>query len=220
MAMRPATVARDLVPLLLASVTMTSVNRPCASWLPPTGQLRVIETDAANRADDQYALAVGLGSPNRCFLEAVIAAHFGEAGGVSRICKPLEIDHAADSLLKHSEIPDWLVIFCNDPTQWSVRSWSLNVCNDILAPGAFSELLWRFALFDTATFLRTSPAELEKRFEALATLGDYMLEIPHGAAFMSPNKGFFCFDDVGSCLSLRRFARLLLPTIRFGRIVC
>jgi purine nucleosidase len=57
-------------------------DRPAAPWPPPAGQLRVIiDTDTANEIDDQYALALALGSPGRIKLEGVVAAHFGLKGG-------------------------------------------------------------------------------------------------------------------------------------------
>ena len=64
------------------------VNRPSAPWPPPQGQLRIIvDTDTANEIDDQYALSLVLGSPDRFRLEGIIAAHFGDAGGASGISK-------------------------------------------------------------------------------------------------------------------------------------
>ena len=63
-------------------------NRPLASWPPPLGQLRVIiDTDAANEIDDQYALALALGRPDRFNILGFVAAHFGDAGGYKGIEK-------------------------------------------------------------------------------------------------------------------------------------
>jgi inosine-uridine nucleoside N-ribohydrolase len=74
--------------LLLASVGAGAANRPQAPWPPPAGQLRlIVDTDAANEIDDQYALALALGSPDRFRLEGIVAAHFGESGGASGISK-------------------------------------------------------------------------------------------------------------------------------------
>lgn len=53
-----------------------------APWPPPEGQLRVIiDTDAANEVDDQYALALALGFPDRFKIEGIVAAHYGDIGG-------------------------------------------------------------------------------------------------------------------------------------------
>jgi purine nucleosidase len=59
--------------------------RPAAPW-PPSGPVRVvIDADAANEIDDQYALSLALGSPDRFRLEGLVAAHFGETGGAAGI---------------------------------------------------------------------------------------------------------------------------------------
>lgn len=57
-------------------------SRPAAPWPPPPGPLRIIvDTDAANEIDDQYALSLLLGFPERFRLEGLVAAHFGRHGG-------------------------------------------------------------------------------------------------------------------------------------------
>lgn len=58
-------------------------QRPAAIWPPPKEKpLRlIIDTDAANEIDDQYALALALGFPERLTIEALVAAHFGSKGG-------------------------------------------------------------------------------------------------------------------------------------------
>jgi len=71
-----------------ASAGAAAPERPQAPWPPPAGQLRlIVDTDAANEIDDQYALSLVLGSPDRFRLEGIIAAPFGEAGGASGISK-------------------------------------------------------------------------------------------------------------------------------------
>jgi purine nucleosidase len=61
--------------------------RPAAPW-PPAGPVRIIiDSDTANEVDDQYALALALGFPERFHLEGLIAAHFGDAGGSTGIAK-------------------------------------------------------------------------------------------------------------------------------------
>lgn len=65
--------------------------RPAAPWPPPNGPLRIIvDADAANEIDDQYALALALGFPGRFRLEGLVAAHFGDAGGAAGIQKSFE----------------------------------------------------------------------------------------------------------------------------------
>jgi purine nucleosidase len=81
-------VCQGVLFFLLASTAAVAANRPAAPWPPPPGQLRlIVDTDAANEIDDQYALSLALGSPDRFRLEGIIAAHFGEAGGASGIGK-------------------------------------------------------------------------------------------------------------------------------------
>ena len=63
-------------------------QRPQAPWPPPPGSLRlIIDTDTGNEIDDQYALSLALGEPQRLHLEGIIAAHFGESGGVQGVEK-------------------------------------------------------------------------------------------------------------------------------------
>jgi hypothetical protein len=81
-------VGQGILFTLLASAGAVAANRPQAPWPPPAGQLRLIlDTDAANEIDDQYALALILGTPERFHLEGIIAANFGEAGGAEGISK-------------------------------------------------------------------------------------------------------------------------------------
>ncbi|MEO7702901.1 MAG: nucleoside hydrolase [Opitutus sp.] len=57
-------------------------NRPLAPWPPAAGTLRVIvDTDAANEVDDQWAIALALGFPERLKIEGFVAAHYGQRGG-------------------------------------------------------------------------------------------------------------------------------------------
>lgn len=57
-------------------------NRPAAPWPPARTPLRlIIDTDAANEIDDQYALALALGFTDRLRIEGIVAAHFGKHGG-------------------------------------------------------------------------------------------------------------------------------------------
>ena len=66
-------------------------TRPQAPWPPPAGALKVIiDADVANEIDDQYAIALALGMPQRFTIEGFVAAHFGEAGGHRGIDKSIE----------------------------------------------------------------------------------------------------------------------------------
>lgn len=63
-------------------------QRPTAPWPPPAGELRVIiDTDAANEVDDQFAVALALGFPERMKIEGFVAAHYGQKGGPKGIAK-------------------------------------------------------------------------------------------------------------------------------------
>lgn len=63
-------------------------RRQPAPWPPPAGQLRVIiDTDAANEVDDQWAIALALGFPERFKIEGFVAAHYGQHGGAQGIAK-------------------------------------------------------------------------------------------------------------------------------------
>src|SRR5688500_17698733 len=77
--------------------------RPSAPWPPPPGPLRVIiDTDADNEIDDQYALALALGNPDRLKIEGLIAAHFGDAGGHKGIDRSIAEIHR---VLEKANIP-------------------------------------------------------------------------------------------------------------------
>ena len=91
---RPSALFRRslLLSLILAACFTASASgapqRPVAPWPPPAGPLRlIIDTDAGNEIDDQYALALALGSPQRFHMEGIVAAHFGESGGAQGIEK-------------------------------------------------------------------------------------------------------------------------------------
>lgn len=65
-----------------------AAERPVAPWPPPAGPIPVIiDSDAANEVDDQFALALALGFPQRLQLEGWVAAHFGGKGGSEGIEK-------------------------------------------------------------------------------------------------------------------------------------
>lgn len=83
------------------------VKRPQAPWPPPAGPLRVIiDTDAGAEVDDQYALSLALGFPERLRLEGIVAAHFGDDGGHAGIDKSLaEIDTVLERAGRKGQIP-------------------------------------------------------------------------------------------------------------------
>lgn len=64
------------------------LRRLSAPWPPPAGQLRVIiDTDAANEVDDQWAIALALGFPERLKIVGFVAAHYGQRGGAQGISR-------------------------------------------------------------------------------------------------------------------------------------
>ena len=57
-------------------------SRAVAPWPLKSTTLRVIiDSDAANEVDDQYAIALALGYPERLHVEGFVAAHYGIRGG-------------------------------------------------------------------------------------------------------------------------------------------
>ena len=75
-------------PLFAQESTVKPQPRPLAPWPPDAGLLRVIiDTDAANEVDDQWAIALALGFPERLKIEGFVAAHFGQRGGTNGIAK-------------------------------------------------------------------------------------------------------------------------------------
>lgn len=52
------------------------------AWPATKGKLKIIiDTDAANEVDDQWAIALALGFPERLQIEGFVAAHYGDRGG-------------------------------------------------------------------------------------------------------------------------------------------
>jgi len=93
----PARLINSFMPALLRSLFCLHISWVCllftnvmmgaerarltAPWPPPEGQIRVIiDADMNNEIDDQYALALALGNPDRLKIEGVIAAHYGKNG--------------------------------------------------------------------------------------------------------------------------------------------
>lgn len=100
---RPARVTRTIavVGLLLCATFAHPVysqqsyakpdQRQSAPWPPAESALRVIiDTDAANEVDDQWAIALALGFPERIKIEGFVAAHYGQRGGIKGIAKSRE----------------------------------------------------------------------------------------------------------------------------------
>jgi purine nucleosidase len=78
-----------LAPSLSAQQSLAKPEqRQSAPWPPPTGEMRVIiDTDTANEVDDQWAIALALGFPERFKIEGFVAAHYGQRGGAKGISK-------------------------------------------------------------------------------------------------------------------------------------
>src|SRR5258708_2858349 len=75
-----------MVAALTGLYSLAADVRPAAPWPPPPGKLKlIIDSDAGNEFDDQYAISLVLGSPDRFDLEGIVAAHFGERGGLAGI---------------------------------------------------------------------------------------------------------------------------------------
>lgn len=79
--------ATTLLSIACSCLSAAPAERPAAPW-PPSGPVKIIiDADAANEVDDQYALALALGSPGKFRIEGLVAAHFGDAGGSAGIEK-------------------------------------------------------------------------------------------------------------------------------------
>ena len=72
----------DLGELIGKTMNFADSARLTAPWPPPSGPLRIIiDADAANEVDDQYAIALALGFPDRFKIEGIVASHYGVRGG-------------------------------------------------------------------------------------------------------------------------------------------
>lgn len=81
--------------LFVAALAGTLARLSAADWPPREGKKPrvIIDTDAANEVDDQYALTLALGRPDRVQIEGIVAAHFGEKGGPKGIQKSFDEIH-------------------------------------------------------------------------------------------------------------------------------
>ncbi|MFN7139875.1 MAG: nucleoside hydrolase, partial [Limisphaerales bacterium] len=73
--------------LLFTLLSSAETKRPVAPWPPKFPVRMIIDTDADNEIDDQYAVALALGFPNKIKIEGFVVAHFGDFGGPSGIEK-------------------------------------------------------------------------------------------------------------------------------------
>ncbi len=77
-----------LLILVIAASFAIGAERPLAPWPPPSGQVNmIIDADVANEIDDQYAIALALGFPEKIKIAGFVAAHFGDTGGAAGIDK-------------------------------------------------------------------------------------------------------------------------------------
>lgn len=82
--------SRLLILIVIQAALLAQSQRPLPTWPPPPTPVRmIIDADFANEVDDQYALALALGRPDRITIEGFVAAHFGDAGGAAGIDKSL-----------------------------------------------------------------------------------------------------------------------------------
>jgi hypothetical protein len=148
-------------------------QRQSAPWPPPKGELRVIiDTDAANEVDDQWAIVLALGFPERFKIEGFVAAHYGQSGGAGGIAKSrasLEATLSA-ALLKDPSIAGRIIIFWHGRSEWPEKCANFNAMNDPLAAQLLFELPCRFVLFDTGTDLTMPMDECERRVGSVGPL--------------------------------------------------
>jgi purine nucleosidase len=77
----------DLSELAGNKLIYADSTRILVPW-PVEGKIRVIiDSDAANEVDDQFAIALALGYPERLQIEGFVAAHYGLRGGSKGIEK-------------------------------------------------------------------------------------------------------------------------------------
>lgn len=77
----------DLNELVGNKLIYADSTRMLAPW-PVEGKIRVIiDSDAANEVDDQFAIALALGYPEKLQIEGFVVAHYGVRGGAAGIEK-------------------------------------------------------------------------------------------------------------------------------------
>jgi len=81
----------DINELIGNTMELSDSSRLLADWSTSKDTLRVIiDSDAANEVDDQYAIALALGFPERIKIEGIVAAHYGLRGGSNGIEKSMK----------------------------------------------------------------------------------------------------------------------------------
>ncbi len=122
--------------------------RPQAPWPPADGPLRVvIDTDAANEVDDQYALALALGFPDRLQVKGIVAAHFGDGGGPAGIDRSYaEIERVLQKADMKGRIPVKRGVDPFDPRKPIPMSDGLEMIVEQALAATPEEPLWLVAL--------------------------------------------------------------------------
>ncbi len=110
-------------PLSQTAGTVSSASRPMAPWPPPPGPLRVIiDTDAANEIDDQHALALALGFPERLHIEGIVAAHFDEPQSIEKSLADIQEVLKRAGLAGKIPVKQGVTRLRPSPNGWPTRS--------------------------------------------------------------------------------------------------
>lgn len=153
--------------LALVVSSIGAQTRPVTPWPPAPGPVRIIiDADVANEVDDQYAIALALGAPDKIKIEGFVAAHFGDAGGAEGIDKSLaELDRVLENAGMKGKFP---VKRGAHPYQYHDRTPSSEGVDFIIEKARASsaqDQLWLVVLgpaTDAAAALRKDPSIADK----------------------------------------------------------